>query len=100
MALALVGSGGKRMQLVVALVGGAGLVAVMMVTPAVPIAIKNVVLDRVMSIGSLGTDSSANDRRDTYASFWERLAVSPFGEGFGANGVGDLSNPETRPARP
>lgn len=86
LALALVGSGGKRMQLVLALVGGASLIGVMMATPAVPIAIKNVVMDRVLSIGSLGTDSSANDRRDTYASFWDRLAVSPFGEGFGANG--------------
>jgi len=48
--------------------------------------IRNQLEQRFSTFSSLGTDTSADDRLNTYGSFFRRLAESPLGEGFGANG--------------
>ena len=52
----------------------------------IPVSISNMLSDRVQTFTNLSTDGSASDRKDTYASFYNRFAESPLGEGFGANG--------------
>jgi len=76
----------QRLQLVLAFTVALVAFGAVISSPIVPVTVKNMIEDRANSFVSLGTDASANDRRDTYASFYNRLADSPLGEGFGANG--------------
>ncbi len=41
--------------------------------------------ERFSTFSSMGNDGSAQDRLDTYGTFFTRLGDSPLGEGFGAN---------------
>ena len=76
----------QRLQLVGGVAVAVLAMGLLITSPAVPVTITNLVTDRALSFVSLGTDTSAADRKDTYASFYNRLALSPLGEGFGANG--------------
>ena len=76
----------QRVRLAVALAAGVFLATGLLASTLVPVTVTNLLTDRVGSLFALGTDASASDRRDTYASFFDRLAISPMGEGFGANG--------------
>lgn len=76
----------QRLRLIGACAVAILLLGVLLTSSTVPVTIQNLVTERAQSFVSLGTDNSASDRRDTYASFYNRLANSPLGEGFGANG--------------
>ncbi len=90
-AILVVAPATQRLRLVGALAAGILAMVLLVASPAVPVSVKNMIEDRANSFTSLGTDTSANDRRDTYASFYNRLAESPLGEGFGANGSATAS---------
>ena len=60
-------------------------ILVFMSSPAVPPDLQNYLLDRWQSLFELRNDSSANDRLDTYAASINRMADTPWGEGYGAN---------------
>lgn len=47
--------------------------------------VVNSLTERFSTFSEIGSDGSAQERLDTYSSFFERLADSPLGEGFGAN---------------
>jgi hypothetical protein len=50
-----------------------------------PPTVQNELNHRFSTFSSLASDPSADERLRTYDSFFDRIATSPFGEGFGVN---------------
>lgn len=75
----------RRMSLLAGCVAIAGAASAVITSPALPSEIRNLINDRVSTFSSLGSDASTYDRLRVYDAFYDRLADSPWGEGFGAN---------------
>ena len=83
--IVIFGQAKRRLQLTMVCLLLAGGAVVLAGNLSVPMELRDLVLKRFESLTSLQGDSSAQDRLETYASFYDRLADSPLGEGFGAN---------------
>ncbi len=75
----------RRVQLLMLSAAAVLGILLFMSSPAVPPDLQNYLLDRWQSLFELRNDSSANDRLDTYAASVDRMADTPWGEGYGAN---------------
>lgn len=77
---------GKRKvsMLVAAVIFGVGLSSLVS-SHLLPSFIQVQIDDRLNTFSNLRQDQSADDRLDTYGTFYRRIVESPAGEGFGAN---------------
>jgi len=82
----LVRATGRRRLILIA--GTAAIVLVVgaaIDSPTMPSDMRNLLAERFDTFSSIGTDTSTYDRLAVYDAFFERLADSLWGEGFGAN---------------
>ena len=78
-------AGGRRVTLIAGAVAMVVAVGAVIDHPAFPSDVRNLLAERFDTFSSIGTDTSTYDRLAVYQAFLERLADSPWGEGFGAN---------------
>jgi O-Antigen ligase len=78
-------SGGRKLVIITGVVGIAVATGAFIASPNLPPDIRDIVTERLDTFTTLNTDTSAHDRLSVYDAFFERLADSPWGEGFGAN---------------
>jgi len=83
--LLLRATGGRRLILVAGTAAIALAVGAAIDSPGMPPDIRDLLAERLDTFSSIGTDTSTYDRLAVYDAFFDRLADSLWGEGFGAN---------------
>jgi hypothetical protein len=77
--------GKRKLSMLLAVVAFAIGISSLISAHVLPSFIQVQIDDRLNTFSNLGQDQSADDRLNTYGTFYERIVESPFGEGFGAN---------------
>ncbi len=78
-------SGPSRMAMAVCIAVLGFTTTAVLASRALPSDVRNLITDRAATFSDLRTDTSTYDRLKVYQGFSDRLADSPWGEGFGVN---------------
>ena len=79
------GTGKRRLLLIAGMAMITFAVGAVINSRVLPSDVRNLLTERFDTFSSIGTDTSTYDRLAVYDAFFDRLADSPWGEGFGAN---------------